>query len=433
MSAPLRRTLILLLFPVCAVAFFGAAYLFFYSGGSYSPPAAPDIAFTEAVSQPADTAVFADEPVFAAAAVGARGTLLVDLAHRNAFFQEELAALLTRVAGRGYGVEFLEEGEELEDELRAAAALLVILPREAYSGKEAALAADFAARGGRVLLIADPGRPHQINSLAEPLGVSFRPDYLYNQTEYDTNYQEIFVRDFQADAVTSGVQEIALYYSGSIESAGPGLAFTDGNTYSSLGEPLTARSPLAVGANPNVLAAHDLTFMIPPYNGVRDNDRLLANIADFLTGGQVEYRLTDYPHFLQGDVDLLLGRPELVDLGSRLKARLAAGGSRAAVQRLDNGGRDTVFLGLYDDATAVARYLDALGIYVEESGINAPFAPGLAREGTGLLALYRAGEREVLIVLADTPEGLQEIVGQLESGDFRRGLVADYAGVYKTE
>ena len=433
MSAPLRRILILLLFPACAVVFFVAAYFFFYPGGGYSPPAAPEIAFTEAVSRPADTAAFADTPVFAAATAGERGTLLVDTAHRNAFFQEELAALLSRVAGRGYGVEFLEQGEVLGEELRAAAALLVILPREPYRGAEANLVADFAARGGRVALIADPGRPHNINSLAEPLGVSFRPDYLYNQVEYDTNYQEIFVRDFQADAVTSGVQEIALYYSGSIESAGPGLAFTDSNTYSSLTEPVEARSPIAVGANPNVLAAHDLTFMIPPYNGVRDNDRLLANIADFLTGGQVEYRLTDYPHFLQGEVDLLLGRPELVDLGSRLKEGLAEGGSRVELRRLDNGGGDTVFLGLYEDAAAVGRYLDAVGIYVEESGINAPFAPGLSREGTGLLALYRAGEREVLVILADTPKGLEKIIGQLESGGFRRGLVADYAGVYKTE
>lgn len=433
MSAPLRRILILLLFPACAVVFFGAAYFFFYPGGGYSPPAAPEIAFTEAVSRPADTAAFADRPVFAAATAGERGILLVDTAHRNAFFQEELAALLARVAGRGYAVEFLEQGEVLGEELRAAAALLVILPREPYSGAEANLVADFAERGGRVALIADPGRPHNINSLAEPLGVSFRPDYLYNQVEYDTNYQEIFVRDFQADAVTSGVQEIALYYSGSIESAGPGLAFTDSNTYSSLTEPVVARSPIAVGANPNVLAAHDFTFMIPPYNGVRDNDRLLANIADFLTGGQMEYRLTDYPHFLQGGVDLLLGRPELVDLGSRLKEGLAEGGSRVELRRLDNGGGDLVFLGLYADAAAVGRYLDAVGIYVEESGINAPFAPGLSREGTGLLALYRAGEREVLVVLADTPQGLEKIIGQLESGGFRRGLVADYAGVYKTE
>ena len=88
---------------------------------------------------------------------------------------------------------------------------------------------------------------------------------------------------------------------------------------------------------------------------------------------------------------------------------------------------------MYDDAAAAAPYLDALGIYVDATTIDAPFAPGLPREGTALLALYRAGARQVLIILAATPEGLDKIIGQLDSGDFRRGLAADYAGVYKTE
>ena len=433
MSAPLRKTLLLLLFPATAAIFFLAAYLFFYPGGGYTPPAAPDIDFAAAVSYPAEPAVFADTPVFATEIAADRGLLLVDTAHRNDFIPEEVPTLLSRVAGRGYGVAYLEDADRLAERLRAAAALLVILPQDPYTEENAAAVAAFAARGGRVLLIADPGRLHLINYLAEPLGISFPPDYLYNQTEYDTNYQEIFVRDFQPDALTSGLGEIALYYAGSVDSAGPGLAFTDANTYSSLAELTAARAPMAVGANPNILALHDLTFMIPPYNAVRDNDRLIANLADFLTGGQMDYRLADYPHFFRGEVDLLLGNPELFDLGAQLKDRLAAQDISAELRGLDNGGRDTVFLGLYADAPAAAPYLNPLGIYVDATAVNAPFAPGLPRAGTALLALYRAGAREVLVILAATPYGLDQIVGQLDSGDFRRGLAADYAGVYKTE
>lgn len=433
MSAPLRKALLLLLFPAGLAAFFAAAYLSFYSGGGYTPPEAPDIAFAAAVSYPVETAAFADDPVFDTAIAADRGLLLVDFAHRNAFYPEELAPLTARVAGRGYEIAYLEDPDQLEEQLRAAAALLVILPIDAYSPAAAAAVADFAARGGRVLLIADPGRPHYINYLAEPLGISFPPDYLYNQTEYDTNFQEIFVRDFQADAVTSGLDEIALYYAGSVDSVGPGLAFSGGNTYSSLSELPVALAPIALGANPNILALHDLTFMIPPYNGVRDNDRFLSNLADFLTDGQLEYRLTDYPHFFRGEVDVLLGRPELFAQGAELKDLLADQGINADLRGLDNGGRDTIFLGLYDDAAAAAPYLDALGIYVYATAIDAPFAPGLPREGTALLALYRAGDRIVLVILAATPEGLDKIIGQLDSGDFRRGLAADYAGVYKTE
>lgn len=433
MSAPLRKTLLLLLLPATAAAFFLAAYLFFYPGGGYTPPAAPDIDFVAAVSQPEPAAAFADAPVFATAIAADRGLLLVDAAHRNEFIPDELLNLFARVTGRGYGIAYVAAADQLPERLRSAAALLVVMPGDAYSAENAAAVADFAARGGRVLLIADPGRTHLMNSLAEPLGLTFHHDYLYNQTEYDTNYQEIFVRDFQADALTAGVGEIALYYAGSIDSAGAGLAFTDANTYSSFSDLPELRAPIALGANRNILALHDLTFMIPPYNRVRDNDRLLSNIADFLTGGQRAYRLADYPHFFRGGVDVLLGRPELFAQGARLKDRLAAQGVSAELRRLDNGGRDTAFLGLYADAAAAGRYLDALGIYVDETAVNAPFAPGLPREGTGLLALYRAGQRDVLVILAATPGGLDQIVGQLDSGDFRRGLAADYAGVYKTE
>ena len=434
MSAPLRRTLILLLFPACAVALFLAAYFFFYPGGAgfYNPPAAPEIDFENLLSQPAPAADFTDAPVFSPAVAADRGLLLVDTAHRNAFNQAELTALLSRVTGRGYSVAFLDKSSDLPEQLSAAAALLVILPRDAYSTANTAAIAAFARRGGRVLLIADPGRPHQMNALSEPLGISFRPDYLYNLTEYDTNYQEIFVRRFQADPITSGVAEIVLYNAGSIESAGPGLALPDGSTYSSLSQQVATGAPLAVGDHPNILAAYDFTFLIPPYNSVRDNDRLIANIADFLTGGQVAYRLTDYPHFFRGGVDLLLGSPDLFDLSAQLQNHLAEQGIAAELRSLDNGGRDTVFLGLYDDAPAAARYLDALGIYVNQT-INAPFAAGLPREGTALLSLYRAGERDVLLILSDTPEGLAQTIDQLASGDFRGGLASDYAGVYKTE
>ena len=86
MSAPLRKALLLLLFPAGLAAFFLAAYLSFYSGGGYTPPEAPDIAFAAAVSYPVETTAFTDDPVFDTAIAADRGLLLVDFAHRNAFY-----------------------------------------------------------------------------------------------------------------------------------------------------------------------------------------------------------------------------------------------------------------------------------------------------------------------------------------------------------
>ena len=103
-----------------------------------------------------------------------------------------------------------------------------------------------------------------MNDLSGTPGRFFQPDYLYNLDEYDSNFREIFVRDFEADPITTGVSEIAFYYAGSLNSAGPGLAYTGGQTISSISEVNDRRSPIAIGAHRNVLAVYDWTFMIPP-------------------------------------------------------------------------------------------------------------------------------------------------------------------------
>ena len=430
----------LLIFPICAIAFFLVAFFssnqFFYRGG-YNPPPPPRIYFEELITAPAAAEEFTDRPVFAANPVGEgnRGTLLVDAAHRNAFNPLELTALLSRVSDRGYAVVFVEEGgaEPLAAGLRQADALLVVSPFGAYVPEEAEVVADFVEQGGKVVLVADPGRPNRVNSLSERLGVSFRADYLYNLKEHDSNFQEFYVRDFRPDAVTSGIEEMVFYYAGSIESAGPVLALTDENTYSSIEERRVPWSPLAIGAHRNVLAVHDLTFMIPPYNAVRDNDRLVANIADFLTEGERQYQLADYPGFLDDGVDIILGYSDFFDLGAELRQSLAVQGVAAEIARVENTDRDMIFLGLYKGSSPVARYLDAAGVHVGADTLAAPFTPGIRLEGTAAIVHHRAGDRDVLAILAYSPEGLAEMVKQLDNGDFRSGLTGDFAGVYKTE
>ena len=399
----------LLIFPIFAVAFFLATFLssyqFFYRGG-YDAPDAPEIYFEEILAIPAGPEQFTDTPVFAANPLGEtnRGTLLVDVGHRNAFSQDEINAFLNRVHGRGYDVEFVAEpgSAHLESALRSADAFVVISPTTAYDPAETALVVDFVEQGGRLLLVADPGRPNRLNSLSEPLGVSFRPDYLYNLSEHDSNFQEFFVRNFEPHAVTAGVEEMVFFYAGSIDSAGEPLAMTDGETRSSISNQDMPRAPLATGAHRNVLAVHDLTFMIPPYNAVRDNNRLVANIADYLTEEQRDYRLADFPGFFKGDVDILIGQPGLFDVAADLRQDLRDQGISSEVREVENSGQDTVFLGLYEDQAQVARYLDSAGVRVGDS-LTAPFAPGIPLDKTTVLLLSRAGERDVLVILSSTP------------------------------
>ncbi len=58
--------------------------------------------------------------------------------------------------------------------------------------------------------------------------------------------------------------------------------FTDENTFSSLIESRKRLSPIASSTDTRVLALYDLTFMTEPYNGILDNNQLIANIADWL-------------------------------------------------------------------------------------------------------------------------------------------------------
>lgn len=433
-----KLTLYILFTAAVALVFFLAALLYFNRGG-YRPAPPPDIPFerftrTTLVDGPRE---FVDVPRMQTG----RGTLLVDAAHRNAFDRAEIVTLLSRVANRGYDVEFagafslIEDDDRiplLEERLRHADSFLIILPREPYLGEDIALLERFVARGGRLLLIADPTRPHEINTVGEPFGLEFQPDYLFNQAEYDLNFQHIVVRDFQPDELTSGLNEIVLYTAGSIKSSAGGLAFADTRTQSTVTGTDGPSSVMARGEDRNVLAIFDLTFMIPPHDSSLDNNQLVSNIADYLTDSDRAFELGDFPSFFKGDVDILLGQPALFDAGTRLKSALSEMGVPSQLSEREDIAADTVFLGLYADSPAVLPYLESHRVMVGEESLSIPSASEIPVEDTAVIALSQVQDRQVLLVLAESPDGLNQAIDRLTSGDFREGLVNDFTGVYKT-
>ena len=369
------------------------------------------------------------------------GVLLVDAAHRNAFWEPEIENFLALVSNRGYEVQFLgefrdiEEGQRvalLDEKLRGAGSLLVILPRTAYTQAEATVVERFVDRGGRLLLMSDPTRPQNINTLAERFGLSFQPDYLYNMVENDRNFRHIYVRDFQPEELTAGLDTVALYTAGTIRTVGAPLAYADDNTQSSLAGSGSGLSPLAWGSSRNVLALADITFIIPPHDAFADNSRLLSNLADYLTAGVREYELADFPQFYaagsSGGVDVLTGRPELLDTAAELRGGLAERGINAAVRTVEDVSRDTVFIGLYEDALRVQPYLANAGVRVDDT-LGTPFAGEVPLDGATLTLLDAGPGRHVLIILADTTEGVSRAVDSLLGGGFRNNLVSDLAAI----
>ena len=365
----------------------------------------------------------------------------MDTAHRNSFQPAEVVSLLNRIGPRGYEIKYLgdfnsgdaDRASQLEEGLRGADSFLVILPRDSYSSQEAGLVEKFAGKGGEVLLIGDPTRRHDINSLAGRFGLDFQPDYLYNIRENDLNFQHIYVRDFQPDQLTQGLGEIVLYTAGSVKSSGPGLAFTDNtNTRSSITDQIEQFQPLAWGNRNNVLALYDLTFMIPPQDSILDNGQLISNLADFLTTGSRDFDLDDFPNYLGGEVDILVEQPSLFNLGVDLKNGLSGVGVGATLRGIEDIARDTIILGLYADAPRAAPYLAESGIQLGEE-LSTAFASNIEQEGTAIILLNRNQDRDTLVILGDSTGSLKDAVKQLTSGDFRSGLVDDFVGVYKTE
>ena len=434
---------LLVLLPLFGAAAFFAVYFFFYQG-SYSPPPEVELRTEEILPPPTPDRVTTDSPVV----LVREGLLVVDAQHFNNFSEVEVVSLTSRVASRGFDVEFVGDFSRPRDpsqaevryrwlasKLRRADAYAVILPRAPFSDREALLVEDFVRKGGKLLLIGDPGRPHIVDSLAERFGIDFQEDYLYNTVDYDDNYRHIYVRDFQPDELTAGLGTVALYMAGSVQSAGPGLAFTGTNTKSSLEEGAVGLSPIRRGEDRNVLAIADFTFMIPPQDTVLDNDRLLSNIADFITESERSYELSDFPHFLEragpDSVEIVISQPSLLNSGLRVKSGLETYGLSAELTSTEDLGRSTVFLGLHEDAPLVEQYLQAAGVRLDDT-LGAAFALDLELANTGIMVLdHGRDDRYALIVLGDTPETLAATVAELVSGEYRGGLVSDFVGVQK--
>ena len=427
---------VLVLLVVCIGVAFAAAYLVFYRG-NYAGPPSPQLEYA-----PPGVASAADGTQWTPS-VGERsgGLVLLDTLHSNGFSSREILTLRTRVVAQGYDLELLgnfarapesDRKDQFAERLRQADSLVVITPLVAYSAGEVDLIEDFVRKGGKLVMVSDPGRRDQMNTLAQRFGVQFRPDYLYNQLENDKNYQNIFVRDFRPDELTAGLDTVVLFTAGSITSSGPGLAIADARTESAVAENNGDLYVMARAADRNVLAVADFTFMIPPHDSTLDNDRLLSNIIDFVTTSDRVFDLADFPHFYRtgpdDGVQILLGRPDLLGSGAQLKSGLEEYGISVSVQGTEDVSRDTVFLGLHDDALQVRQYLQAAGVRVDDT-LGMPFGLELDPAGAAVTVLDRQGGRHVLILLADTPAGLDRAVTRLLSGDFRSDLVSEVTGV----
>ena len=462
-------------------------WLYFYEG-SYEPGRVPrpDLASIEAPLPQAGT--FDDDYT-----ASAPGTILVDLAHDNRVQMSELSVLQARLTARNQRLQPVSAASDLPARLRSARALVIISPGKDWTSDEIEQVADFVAKGGRLLMVTDPSRfgylydewdnfvglDHDVvhlNDLAARFGLVFEDDYLYNTAENEGNYRNIRLREFVADPIVAGIEQLVFYASHSIITEQEPLVATDGETRSSASEWNGPRTVAVLAADRSVLALGDLTFITEPYNTVYDNDLFLANVADWLAGGQRRYELDDFPFFFRDEVDLVYaGDPlldgKLLEGGSALQVFFAEQAISLSIRQEEDTGRDTILMGLYDQAQGVEPYLDTADVTllitptaeIEPGGegeekaplatatpslpltqpltatttitptaepgpeVEAPAPPKdrvkigslgeMVITGTLLLVLETDAQRQVLVVLADREEGLDQAIKRLTEGN----------------
>ena len=489
----MRRTIFAIILVAVVAILLVLAQILFYPG-RYQPPATEKLRL-EDITAPAPVS-----PPFAEEYKKQAGTLVIDLVHDNDFIPWELNVLLSRVVSRGFAFEYLKEIATLDDEepvetqeekevetpderlermkekLRYADAFAIILPQEAFTPEEVGLVREFVKKGGKLLLIGDPTRPSEINSVSAEFGLIFETDYLYNLKEYDGNYRNVFITKFaQANGLTENLAKIALYSAGSIRSPDKGIAFTDKDTLSSVIETKGNLSPLALTERSRVLAISDLTFMREPFNAVWDNNQLVSNIADWLTESRRVFVLSDFPYFLEDRAYIAYADPSVIDIGVELKNFLTERGRSPDLGQYEDMltiSKDMVFIGFFKEAGEVEKYLergeisvtvqteakkeeepaeeDKQALGAEEEKAEEPTEEEVTitkveignigqvyrEEGTSILYLDQRDDRNVLIILSDSEDMMRDTVRILKNGNFRNWLISDNLGIYyavKTE
>lgn len=429
----------LLIVPLVALVVIGIQFGLNYRG-TYSPPALPrpEVERILLPSYPSS------EEALEALAQRA-GVVLVDTGHSNTYSPEEVDPLLSRITARGHRIEFLAgrdpreaEGvnsspQILEEKLRFADSFVVLLPAEPYSPQEVELVKRFVEKGGRVFLVGDPTRQHVVDSLANAFGIIFRNDYLYNVKEHESNFRNVFFTQFTPDLLTLGLQRVTFYTASSITGTGEPLAIAGEGTASSVLERRETLTPMVKDTSGLVLAIGDFTFIGEPHNSITDNHRLLSNIADFLTTSRRTFELADFPHFLKQGADIVVGNAVLLPHATLLKELLVPEEGTITFREREDFQRDTVFMGLFQEADRVRHYLSRANIRLDadkDGHIITSFTPPLRKEGTGLIYLDTQAGRRALVLLAENKSAMDRLVELLQTGEFRSGLVSDALGLY---
>ncbi len=431
---------VLILLPVLART------IWFYQGIFWRSAAIPTPEYQSfAIPQPP-----LSTPVAAAQTgdASSRAIILLDQAHENMFSPSELESLTGILQSRGARVESVAlgsyEDRSLADQLKYASAFVTVCPIKTFSTLEIQLLQDFIRRGGRLLILTDPTRSAVLydyygygsatvtadivaaNSLLAPFDIAFLDDYLYNMSDYEGNYRNVFFRDFPANPMTKNLSTVVLYAAHSLQTAtGTVLIQSSRTTKSSRTDADGAYAVAALDAGANVLAIGDMTFLQSPYNQVADNSVLIRHMAEFLLEAPRTRDLKDFPFLFQREVaivpmkDILL-TADLLGPIQALQQDLSGVGIGSQMSPAAVTGKDLILLGSFA-SEGIDKYLAPHNIRLPSAAsfptagsypqIDIPGFGSVPAFGIGLILFTRTDNQSTLVLLAEDSTSLAELMG----------------------
>lgn len=234
--------------------------------------------------------------------------VLFDMAHANAVDEGDVQPLVTALVEQGHEVRFVgatSSGPDggLNQSLAQADAFVSIAPGQRFTGDEARGLADFAERGGRVLLMAEPtsssaapqvagGAPAQpggsggtLTQVSARFDVAVGTGYLYNMGENANNYRHVYATPAGNGPLVEGVDRVVLEGAVPVTTARgvqPALTATEGTQLSSTRE---ADEYAVAARNGDVAVVGDASVVQPGAVTRADNEVLVGNLVEHLVTG----------------------------------------------------------------------------------------------------------------------------------------------------
>jgi len=235
--------------------------------------------------------------------------VVIDRAHTNGFSRERIQPMVQSLVEAGHEVRFHGSGSQqarspdLNESLRGADAFVVIAPRQPYEAAEVRGVTDFADRGGRVLMLAEPSSTQvsggllgglstqqvstELTALSSNFGMTVGTGYLFNMHDNANNFQHVYATPENESGLSDGIDRAVFQRATPVStnnaSAERLLTATDRTRLS------TTRSNenYAVAARSgNATVVGDASFLEPSYYRDADNEVLVANTIEFLVTGE---------------------------------------------------------------------------------------------------------------------------------------------------